>query len=232
MKKNKMMRIASVLLIAVMMSTCAISGTFAKYVTNGSADDFARVAKWGVKVVGVGEYFADAYDTDDLIYVGAQSVITSGGVGDALVAPGTSKNDVTTIKITGKPEVASRVNVIGDVEIGDKWVDKNGDFYCPIIITIKDNTGTVKATIDGKTYNNANDFEIAVETYINNFSADYAPNVDLGLEANSAISISWEWPFYVSGDNDVKDTFLGDEAAEGNAATISISVNCTVTQID
>ena len=40
MKKNTMMRIASVLLVAVLLSTCAISGTFAKYTSQytGSAD--------------------------------------------------------------------------------------------------------------------------------------------------------------------------------------------------
>ena len=49
MKKNKMMRIASVLLVAVLLSTCAISGTFAKYVTQVSGNDSARVARWGIK---------------------------------------------------------------------------------------------------------------------------------------------------------------------------------------
>ena len=44
MKKNKMMRIASVLLVAVILTTCAISGTFAKYVTSGNGSDNARVA--------------------------------------------------------------------------------------------------------------------------------------------------------------------------------------------
>ena len=48
MKRNKMMRIASVLLVAVLLSTCVISGTFAKYTTSNSATDSARVAKWGV----------------------------------------------------------------------------------------------------------------------------------------------------------------------------------------
>lgn len=50
MKKNKMMRIASVLLVAVLLSTCAISGTFAKYVTSAEGSDSARVAKWDFKV--------------------------------------------------------------------------------------------------------------------------------------------------------------------------------------
>ena len=50
MKKNKMMRIASVLLVAVLLSTCAISGTFAKYISTASSSDKATVAKWDVKV--------------------------------------------------------------------------------------------------------------------------------------------------------------------------------------
>ena len=50
MKKNKMMRLASCLLVLVMLSTSMISGTFAKYVTTGSAEDTARVAKFGVDI--------------------------------------------------------------------------------------------------------------------------------------------------------------------------------------
>ena len=52
MKKNMMMRLASVLLIAVLMSTCAISGTFAKYVTSAEGSDSARVAKWDIQLSG------------------------------------------------------------------------------------------------------------------------------------------------------------------------------------
>ena len=47
MKKNVMMRVASALLVAVLMTTCAISGTFAKYTTTASGKDAARVANWG-----------------------------------------------------------------------------------------------------------------------------------------------------------------------------------------
>ena len=47
MRKNKMMRLASALLVAVLLSTCAISGTFAKYVTSSTGTDKARVAYWG-----------------------------------------------------------------------------------------------------------------------------------------------------------------------------------------
>ena len=50
MKKNKMMRIASVLLVAVLLSTCAISGTFAKYTSEATATATATVAKWDIKL--------------------------------------------------------------------------------------------------------------------------------------------------------------------------------------
>ncbi len=52
MKSNKMMRIASVLLVAVILSTCAISGTFAKYTSTATGSDTASVAKWDIKVEG------------------------------------------------------------------------------------------------------------------------------------------------------------------------------------
>ena len=50
MKKNKMMRLASGLLVAVLITTSTISGTFAKYVTTADAKDEARVAKFGVVI--------------------------------------------------------------------------------------------------------------------------------------------------------------------------------------
>ena len=53
MKKNKMMRIASVLLVAVLLSTCVISGTFAKYTSSANGTDTATVAKWDVSVEDV-----------------------------------------------------------------------------------------------------------------------------------------------------------------------------------
>lgn len=233
MKKNKMMRAASFLLVAVLLTTSVISGTFAKYVTSAEAKDTARVAKWGVTVTATGEYFADAYDTDDAVYTGARSVITSGATGDALVAPGTTKADVTTIKITGTPEVAARAEFVGTATLNDKW-KVDGTFYCPIVVTIKDNANNVKATIDGATYNSADEFEIAIETYINNFSQEYDPNEIIDNQDNSALKISWAWPFSVSDVNDVKDTALGKAAADNvaNAGTIDIGVVCTVTQID
>ncbi|MDE6767712.1 MAG: hypothetical protein K2J35_05915, partial [Eubacterium sp.] len=61
MKKNKMMRIASALLVLCLLTTCVISGTFAKYVTSNDGSDSARVAKFGVSVTVSGSTFAKEY---------------------------------------------------------------------------------------------------------------------------------------------------------------------------
>ena len=43
MKKNKMMRAASALMVATLLTTSVISGTFAKYVTSVNSSDWARI---------------------------------------------------------------------------------------------------------------------------------------------------------------------------------------------
>ena len=119
MKKNKMMRIASVLLVMTLISTCAISGTFAKYVTKMSGEDSARVAKWGVVLtLDAGDVFASEYKTHDEAAKEAgielsvkAEVAADAEEGDKLVAPGTASEDIDgSIKasVYGKPEVATR----------------------------------------------------------------------------------------------------------------------------
>lgn len=139
MKKNKMMRLASLLLVAVLLTTCIISGTFAKYVTRGSIADEARVAKFGVVVTGSGHLFAENYfnvddgnghdhnyedgknaDEDDIARLTVES-----SDGAKLVAPGTNNFDSENplaISITGTPEVDVRITIdvtnVQDVFLG------------------------------------------------------------------------------------------------------------------
>ena len=231
MKKNKMMRIASVLLIAVMMSTCAISGTFAKYVTSGTGSDSARVAKWGVTVVSNGEMFGEHYNgtTDDkvsLTYTGSvdsQGQIPGGGESDIL-APGT-KGDMVAVDLAGIPEVAVKVTYSAEVTLTG-WKINSVDEYCPLYITV-----------NGTTYNCAGsvtvaDFEAAIEAAINSYSKSYPAGTDLTAVGADALMVSWEWPYSTSDANDVKDTTLGDLTAAGTPATIEIEITTTVTQID
>ena len=222
MKKNKIMRIASVLLVAVILTTCAISGTFAKYVTSGSGSDTARVAKFGVNVEATGTTFAKEYVTHDNEVVGtiAKSVVST----EDVVAPGTG-GSMAAFSLSGTPEVAVNVAFTGTLELGDKWVDSTSHYYCPIEITVG---GT---TFKGTAYNSADEFEEAVNDKIADFTQNYAAGTNLsGIGAN-APAISWKWDFDDSGagTNDSKDTDLGNAA---DPAKISLSVTATVTQID
>lgn len=219
MKKNKMMRIASVLLVAVVLTTCAISGTFAKYVTSGNGTDTARVAKFGVTVSGTADTFKETYAKNDNSFILAANTVVSA---EDVVAPGTS-GSMAAFTLTGTPEVAVNVKFAGTLELGDKWVDSNSDYYCPIKVTVG------STVFNGLDYADANAFETAVNDEIATYSKDYEAGTDLGTIGGNAPVITWKWEF-VGGD--VKDTYLGDQAAVGNAATISLDVTATVTQID
>jgi hypothetical protein len=118
MKKNRVMRVFSLLLALTLISTCAISGTFAKYVTKAEGEDAARVAKWGVLVSVEGNTFADKYEATDKAYLndGGEYSVVSSVEGEKVVAPGTSAKEadmalVATVK--GTPEVAARYTLEG-----------------------------------------------------------------------------------------------------------------------
>ena len=134
MKKNMMMRIASVLLIAVLMSTSAISGTYAKYVTTASGDDIARVAKWGVTITPNGAMFEKQYGKNDNTYTVSDNTVESLGEWK-LVAPGTT-DGLTEVVLAGTPEVATRVTYDATVTL-DGWTLSDGTTeYCPIYFTV------------------------------------------------------------------------------------------------
>ena len=234
------MRVAGLLLALVLVTSCFVGGTFAKYVTYGGGQEHARVAKFGVKVDAAGDVFAKEYDAKDpkvKDYNGqviAKSVISSDG-DTKLVAPGTAKSDALTVSVTGTPEVAVKVEYVAHVTFNesltepDNWKDKDGHYYCPLVITVN---GT---PYNGLDYESATDFENAVEGAINGLTKNYPANTDLSQSGSKGVAISWEWPFEGgegSKQTDVKDTYLGDQAAAGKAATVGIVVATTVTQID
>lgn len=236
------MRVAGLLLALVLVTSCFVGGTFAKYVTHGGGQEHARVAKFGVKVEAAGDVFATEYDAKDpkvQDYNGqviAKSVISSDGK-TKLVAPGTAKNDALTVSVTGTPEVAVEVKYEAHVTLNDailtdhNWKLADDSYYCPLVITVN---GT---KYNGLDYASATEFEDAVEGAINSLTKNYPANTDLSKSDSKGVAISWEWPFEgatgnVSNQSDENDTYLGDQAAAGKAATVGIVVATTVTQID
>ena len=229
MKKNKMMRLASLVLVGVLMTASAVSGTFAKYVSAGSGTDTARVAKWGVAITASSDIFDTQYNTDDGTYTGALSVESSNT--DNVVAPGTTKT-AAAFGLTGIPEVATRVTyTLDNFALSTNWLDQNGDFYCPLVFTV--NKGSATTEIKGIDYTSAAAIKAAIDSALEDCKQEFAPNTDLSTAiASTKVALSWEWPFYVSDANDVKDTALGNQASIGNAATVAVTLTCTATQID
>lgn len=234
MKKNKMMRAASVLAVAVLLTTCAISGTFAKYVTSGNAGDSARVAKWGVSVVATTDNIFDAtYNDEDATYSGL-----SVSALEDVVAPGTSKANLTDLTLTGTPEVAVRVEYTAVLTL-ENWKDADDNEYCPLIFTVEDKEFKIGGKdLDDNDIITVAQLKAAVEAAVAKCSKDYAPNTNLAETASTtdAPTISWSWPYSTSDANDVKDTYLGDVAAGKyvgkSTATISLTTSVTITQIN
>ena len=221
MKKNAMLKIAAILMVAVLLTTCAISSTFAKYTTTDTETDSARVAKWGVTVdTTVEGLFLETYD--------------SGAVAstEAVVAPGTANGDVkATSVITGQPEVKVQVsNVVNFVITG--WL-VDGAFYCPLVVTVNGEP------ISGLDYDDADEFMAAVNeagTATKTFMPYETVLEDLEGEDEIDTEITWKWAFEDTSDNakqtNEKDTKLGDLAAKGNAPTVAITITTTVDQLD
>lgn len=220
MKKNKILRLASVMLMLCLITTCAISGTFAKYTTDGTATDTARVAKWGVKITAATtqDMFTKTYqksDTDTTVTVSADTDV---------VAPGT-KGQFTEFTIEGTPEVA--VNVKYEATLTLKGWTVNSADYCPIEFKVGEDT----FKIGDPGISSVSDLKTEVEKAIADFSKDYAVGTD--LENADAPEISWEWAY--TGNNDASDTVLGNLAADAdteNDPTITLAVKVTVTQND
>ena len=236
-KKNWTLRAAVLMLALVLITSCFVGGTFAKYVTGKSGTDSARVAKFGVTVTANGDVFAKEYATDDQTVVGtiAKSVIST----DKVIAPGTKSNgDFVAATVAGTPEVAVRVSYKLDAASLqlENWKDADDEFYCPLVFRVKNNNNG-NTVISGMEFQTAEAMKAALVNAVAAYTKDYAPGTDLSGKAAETLTISWEWPFETGADgdkpaNNVKDTFLGDEAAAGRAATVSLTLATTVTQID
>ena len=231
------MRAAVLMLALVLITSCFVGGTFAKYVTSDNAANSARVAKFGVNVTANGTMFANDYNTDDPNVVGtiSKSVISTDS---KVVAPGTKSNDdFVAATITGTPEVAVRVSYKLDVASLqlDNWKDGDGKFYCPLVFKIKTPEGN--QAIIGTEYTSADLMKAELVKAVKSYTKDYAPGTVLSGKAAETLKISWEWPFETGKEDDrpannIRDTFLGKKAAEGEAATVSLTLVTTVTQID
>ena len=211
MKKNKMLRIASVLLVAVLLSTCAISGTFAKYTSSATLTSTATVAKWSVEV----------NDT--------QIALASG-----------SSDPVVAFDLFGKSydlKADGTVDTTEDEQIkkeGNLIAPGCGGYYDMKI----ENLSEVDAqySID---FSLTNSSSIPLEFCLSNSAtaADWKSSIDdLDVSATgiamgtgtATVTLYWRWAF---GGDATTGTDLG-VAAQGTAPTATVTAAITVEQVD
>ena len=237
MKKNKSMRLAGGLMIATMLSTSIVSGTYAKYVTSDNAEDSARVAKFGVTVTASGSLFDKTYmsvgggntpggttvDTDKT------TLTVESSNADKLVAPGTKNDDGITFAIAGTPEVDVRLDVdvdevkevflnaktdLPDMTTGDAedTFDNTADYY-PVKFTLTQTT--IKEGRETTTELVPKGTLAEVKTALEGLTSESInANLDLASEIGT-LNLTWEWDFDDddAGTYDKQDTLLGDLAA-------------------
>ena len=233
MKKNVMMRVAAMLLVCVLASTCGISGTFAKYVTQGTGTDSARVAKFGVVITHNNQMFSDSYKDGKTTWIVPESgdtiTVQASTEGQKVVAPGTN-GTLSNFAVTGTPEVDVEVTYTANLELTG-WNIGGAVYYCPLVINVNGHK------IYGMDYANENAFEEAVEAAIVYYGhATYDTNTDLST-VNDDLVVTWSWAFEGTDgkQTDEYDTKLGDQAAGlngGVAANIELTVTCIITQVD
>ncbi len=242
-----MLRIASVLLVAVLLTTCIISGAFAKYITTANGADQAQVAKFGVNITVADDFgaFATQYDKEDNQYAGTLAVQSNTSVGDNTdnrVAPGTKGQ--MSFSITGTPEVAVRLSVVANatpIHLAAGTYNLAAGAYAngatEVVTTadyepIKFYFGTTAIDENTEYTMTLAELETALET----LSGDKDPNTTLDV----TYYIGWNWEFEgnfeatidgVAAQNaaDFLDTYLAQEATLQKEV---LDFTITVTQID
>ena len=102
MTKNKSTKLTALLLVLVLVTSCFVGGTLARYVTSTSSEDSARVAVWGINADEV------TMDLFDATYTVNGVTVAQSEDGDNIIAPGTQKDNYFSIlntHATLKPEV-------------------------------------------------------------------------------------------------------------------------------
>ena len=230
MKKNWIMRVAVLMVALTLVTSCFVSGTYAKYITTADGNDTARVAKFGVQITATGSLF----DTTYLAVAGGNTPGGSATTGltvkssntDKLVAPGTKNDTGLTFTVTGQPEVDVAVEMSIDANTAkeiflksgtyadmttaaaDDTFTQSGDYY-PVRFTLTIGTGSSAKTKTGTLA------EIKAALADATTAVTYPAGTNLQT-AIGTIKLTWEWAYGTPGDvsgNDKADTLLGDLAA-------------------
>lgn len=220
MKKNKMMRTASGLMVATLLTTSIISGTFAKYTSTATGTDSARVASWGFDQNGslaITDLFKTSYDNNnvkgeaDVIAPGTANQVTFQynykGTQNAPEVAYTFKVDAS--KSTCADDIKNNANIQWKLD-NDEW----GDWDTMI---------TAINALDGGTGADAG-----------NYAAGVLPT---GFDKNTTHTVYWRWVFDEKADNATSTTTNTDStdtqmANKTDLDQVKIQIDITAEQVD
>ena len=228
MKKNKMMRVASALLVAVLLTTCAISGTFAKYVSTATGEDAARVAYWGFGLdssIEIGDLFKDVYQTT------VDSVD-----GDDVIAPGTKNYDTFKFAYTDNtnehataPEVSYTFKVDTTGSTIDDDIKNNPNIQWALVKVVDIAAISDENSSEWGNWDKLMD-DIAALSGEDDGEKTYAPNTaPEAFAQGTEWVVAWQWKFSTSDGQDVADTAMGNKQT---LDTVKIVITITATQVD
>lgn len=210
MKKNKMMRAASALLVATLLSTSVISGTFAKYTSEASGNDVARVAKWSFNVgdsdiVAQNTITFNLFDTVNEADTTTKEDNIKSAKNDTVIAPGTGGSFV--ISLTNNSEVTAKYKI---------------DFK-----ETNDGNVPIEYSTDNKNWKSSID-----DLDVNKANAD-----DTALAYNGGttnITVYWRWSYEATQPDAARDQSDNGDTALGKdgTATVTVSADITATQVN
>lgn len=221
MRKNKMMRLASGLLVAVLLTTSMISGTFAKYISEASGEDSARVAKWSFQVGGKdiaakNEVTFDLFATIvDTVLVDGQEVADT-DVDEQLIAPGTKGR--FDIVLTNASEVTAKYAIAFE-----ETIDQD------------DKDIPIQYSLDGVTWKNT-----VAELNMTAGESTTLPTALKATKENPAtktVTVYWQWAFETGaaveeGMTEQKEGDATDTALGIAMPTVTVKATITATQVD
>ena len=207
MKKNKLTRLAILVLALAIGSMMIVSGTYAKYTSSATGTSTATVAKWSFELNG--EEIAsttpqsitlDLFDTilDTLDDNDEEDVV------DGKIAPGTYGEFQVTVENTSEVTAAYTLTatVTNDANVPIEFSTDNGSTW----VTSLSSLNTAQAT-----------------------------TLEVGDPATTA-TVQWRWAFegadssnFSSTQTDTTDTTIG---IAGTAPTVTVTLTVTATQVD
>ena len=118
-KFNKiLMATVSVLLSLVLISTCLVSGIFARYTTKKERAFKMNFAEWNLTISSKGTDLKKEYTSDGNVIVKSSSSINDGN--DNIIIPGSS-GYLAWLRVTGTSEVDYTLDFSGTFSIGDGY---------------------------------------------------------------------------------------------------------------